>query len=280
MLARSPSAASSDAAYADFRQLLETTAGIDLAADKTYLIESRLAPILREHKLADVAQLTEQLKRGSHALQQQVVDAMTTNETQWFRDNHPFALLQEEVFPGLAERPRGRLRVWSAACSSGQEPYSVAMVFDEYRRAHAGSFGAGIEIVGTDISHKVLATAQAARFDEYAINRGLSPQRKSAYFAPCDGQWCAKPVLRQAVGFKHLNLLSGYAGLGRFQVIFCRNVLIYFSQQRKTDILQRMVNQLDPGGYLFLGSSETPPPGVSGVEMVRAPAGIVYRRPG
>lgn len=266
-------------AYSEFRQLLEQHTGIDLGDGKDYLVNSRLGGVMREHNISSLAELVQQLRGGvAFKLQQQVIDAMTTNETQWFRDTQPFQLLSSVILPELSGARTGSLRIWSTACSSGQEPYSIAMQVDEYRRGRLGSLRSVVEILGTDISRKVLTQAQNGFYDRYSIERGLSAQRRSRYFLDRNDGWQVQDTLKREVRFRELNLLRSFATLGRFQVIFCRNVLIYFSQERRRDIVQRMVDILQPAGYLLLGASETPPPGVEGLEMQRVPEGIVYRR--
>ncbi len=267
------------AEYLAFKEFLQDACGILLGDNKQYLVKSRLRKIMEEQQLSSLGQLVEQLKRSSRgSLREVVIDAMTTNETLWFRDNHPFRILTEKVLPEMAERSNGSpLRIWSAACSTGQEPYSIAMVIDEYRRLRPGRLRSEIKIVATDISRSVLDVARRAEYEMLAIGRGLSPERHRQYFtATGQGSWQVKAPIRSMVEFRELNLLERYM-LGRFDVIFCRNVLIYFSAELKRDILSRMHQVLNPGGYLILGASESLNGLPDKYEMVQCNPGIIYR---
>lgn len=264
--------------YDEFRHYLEDTCGIVLGENKEYLVSSRLGRIMREKDLADLGALLEQLKGFSgNTLKQQIIDAMTTNETLWFRDNHPYDILNKVIFPDL-QGNMGGIRIWSAACSSGQEPYSISMVAEEYNSAHLTQKIPRLEILATDLSSSILDAAKQGVYEELALNRGLSDQRRQRHFQPLtDKQWQVKPAVKSRVRFQSLNLLESYQSLGKFDVIFCRNVLIYFSADVKQDILRRMHACLKPGGYLFLGGSEA----LSGLNdlftMQHCRPGIVYR---
>ena len=265
--------------YDAFKSFLQEACGILLGDNKQYLVKSRLRRILDENNLESLGALLERLRRPGRAnLRETVIDAMTTNETLWFRDNHPFRILQEKLLPEFAERkPAQPLRIWSAACSTGQEPYSVAMVVEEFRRARPGKLR-DVKIVATDISRSVLDVARQGEYEMLAIGRGLSPERQRQFFTPSEnGGWKIKPQIRSMVEFKELNLLDRYL-LGKFHIILCRNVLIYFSVDLKKDILTRMHAALNPGGYLILGASES----LNGLpdlyEMVQCRPGIIYRK--
>ncbi|NVK43078.1 MAG: protein-glutamate O-methyltransferase CheR [Oceanospirillaceae bacterium] len=269
-----------DEDFRQFCQFLETSCGILLAEHKQYLVQSRLGGIMREQQVGCLSDLLTRLKSPAGLrLRESVIDAMTTNETLWFRDVHPFEILSDKVLPELrGEIGRRRLRIWSAACSTGQEPYSISMLLDEYRQANPGALAAGEEILATDISTRVLEQARAARYEMLAIGRGLSQERQQRHFIrDIDGNWAVKPAIRSRVRFQSLNLLGPYGSLGQFDVIFCRNVLIYFSTELKLDILRRMRQQLRPGGYLFLGASES----LSGLSdcyrMIHCRPGIIYQ---
>lgn len=264
--------------YRDFREFLENACGIVLGDNKQYLVSSRLNRILAEYKLDSLGQLVRVLRgQRSSALRERIIEAMTTNETSWFRDDRPFKTLRESVFPGLAKKRPGTVRIWSAACSSGQEPYSISMVVQEFQMGNPGALSGEVQIIATDISPAMLRDARAGRYDGLAMARGLSPERKERYFRPHGDTWEVIAPIRARVQFREFNLLESYALLGRFDVIFCRNVLIYFSSESKRDIVARMAKSLNPGGYLFLGGSES----ISGLsdafEMVRSPSGVVYR---
>jgi len=266
--------------FSRFAQFLEESCGIVLSENKQYLVQSRLGKILQEQGCDCLSDLVARLSRpGTTALREQVVDAMTTNETLWFRDSHPYELLKNRVFPEMLEgRMSGKLRIWSAACSTGQEPYSLSMVLNEFKERNRGAFSMGEEIVATDISTSVLAQAKEGVYEMLALGRGLSPERKKRFFSErADGSWEVQREIKSRVRFQQFNLLGQYSSLGRFDIIFCRNVLIYFSSERKVEILRKMHGCLKPGGYLFLGASESLS-GLSDIyEMVHCRPGIMYR---
>lgn len=213
-------------------------------------------------------------------LRERILDAMTTNETSWFRDRYPYDILKEHILPELATQRGNSARIWSAACSSGQEPYSISMTVQEFQQQRPGSLpGAGVEIVATDISPTVLADAKAGVFDSLSISRGLTPERRDRFFQLQAGgkHWEVRPEIRQRVRFRDLNLMTSYAALGKFDVVYCRNVLIYFSTDLKRDIIKRIAGTLKPKGYLFLGGSESIANYSDDFEMLRLPSGVVYR---
>jgi chemotaxis protein methyltransferase CheR len=200
---------------------------------------------------------------------------MTTNETLWFRDTHPFTILKNNVLPEMTAAP---LKIWSAASSTGQEPYSISMVIEEFKSTRPGVLKAGEKIVATDICTNILQHAKQGEYDSLAIARGLGADLQKRYFDKVnDSTWKIKPHLSSRVDFRYLNLIDSFAMLGKFDVIFCRNVLIYFTVDLKLDILKRMHTALKPGGYLFLGGSEA----LSGLsdhfEIVQCHPGIVYK---
>ncbi|PAV25148.1 CheR-type MCP methyltransferase [Tamilnaduibacter salinus] len=265
--------------YDAFKTFLQDACGILLGDNKQYLVKSRLRKIMEENELGSLGELLKRLQRSSREpLRETVIDAMTTNETLWFRDNHPFRILNEKILPEFAETHANQpVRIWSAACSTGQEPYSIAMAIDEFRRKNPGKLRGDIRIVATDISRSVLDVARHGEYEMLAIGRGLSPERQKNYFtATRNGGWQVKPAIRSMVEFKELNLLDRYL-LGKFDIVFCRNVLIYFSADLKKDILTRMHGTLNRQGYLILGASES----LNGLptlyEMVQCHPGIIYR---
>jgi chemotaxis protein methyltransferase CheR len=264
--------------YDEFREYLERACGISLGENKRYLVNSRLSGLLREHGMASLAELVARLRRsGEEGLRQRAVDAMTTNETQWFRDGYPFLVLKDVVLPALGRQGSAPLRIWSAGCSSGQEAYSISMAVEEFRFGQPGRLVREVEVLGTDLSSRMLAVARAGVFDQMAVSRGLSPERQSRFFVTSGGQWRVRDEVRRRVSLRELNLLSGFGALGRFDAIFCRNVLIYFAPERKLDILVRMARALNPGGFLILGASEALPAQVSGFEMIQHGGGVFYR---
>lgn len=267
--------------YEEFRAFLEKACGIVLGDNKEYLVNSRLAKLMAEHQIGDLRELVRRLQgtgTAQRALREAVVDAMTTNETLWFRDVYPFTILRDRLLPELQRAATGPVRIWSAACSSGQEPYSISMVVEEYRMANLGVLKQPVEIVATDVSRAMLDACRRAEYDQMSLARGLSRERLQRFFEPLDGErWRVRAEVRQRVRFQALNLLDTYLALGRFDIVFCRNVLIYFSGDRKADILRRIHATLRPGGYLILGASE----GLSETghlyQMVQCNPGIIYR---
>lgn len=263
-----------------FRDYLERTCGIVLGDNKKYLVSSRLGRLLEQKGISSLGELVTLVQQQPHSgLREMVVNAMTTNETLWFRDSYPFEVLKSRLIPEFIQNSPGqRLRIWSAACSSGQEPYSLSMAIDEFERARPGQLRGGAQIVATEISTAMLNTSRAACYDSLAMARGLSLERRERHFdETARGEWTVKQALRNRVEFRQLNLLDSYSILGKFDIVFCRNVLIYFSADVKKDILRRMHATLKPGGYLVLGASEA----LNGLpelySMVQCNPGIVYK---
>ena len=261
--------------YQAIHEFLEGQAGIRLGAGKEYLVTSRLARLLAKFGLRGYAALVAHLKRpDSSRLRTAVVDAMTTNETFWFRDTAHFRVLIEGV---LAETRPTRLRIWSAAASTGQEAYTTAICLQDAMQEGRLSRTLGYEIVGTDISPTALAEAQGASYCGVSASRGLNPEQRRRYFRERGGCIELLPQYRQGISFRSFNLLQPFDGLGRFDVVFCRNVLIYFSQERKRDIIARIARSLNPGGHLFLGSTESMSGHEDLFEMRNLAGGLVYR---
>ncbi|MBR1147700.1 protein-glutamate O-methyltransferase CheR [Bradyrhizobium sp. AUGA SZCCT0431] len=242
--------------YEYLRKLLKERSGLDLSADKQYLVESRLVPLARKASLAGIPELVQKIKAGADALTAEVVEAMTTNETFFFRDKLPFDHLKEAVLPALAQARAARrsLRIWCAASSTGQEPYSIAMCLKE-----AGSMLAGwrTEIVATDLSLAVLEKSKAGIFSQFEVQRGLPIQMLVKYFTQNGELWQLNADIRSMVQHRQLNLLQDFSHLGTFDVIFCRNVLIYFDQDTKAKIFERISRMLEPDGVLALGAAES-----------------------
>jgi chemotaxis protein methyltransferase CheR len=246
---------------ADFQfisQLLKQRSGLALTPDKEYLLETRLQPIARHRNCADLESLIALLRRstGDESLLREITEAMTTNESMFFRDNKPFEQFKEVVVPRIRERkPGGRMRIWSAACSNGQEPYSLSMTMLE-NRALMGGLTA--EILATDLDTQVLARAQDGVYTQFEVQRGMPITLLLKYFSQIDGnQWRIKDEVKAALSFRQHNLLQNCASLGKFDVIFCRNVLIYFDEDTKRAVLGRLADALEPHGLLFLGAAET-----------------------
>ena len=266
--------------FEQFRVFLEKACGILLGSNKQYLVSSRLNKLMEQQGIKSLGELVQKMQaqpRGG--LREQVVDAMTTNETLWFRDTYPFEVMKSRVLPELIKaNPSQRLRIWSAACSSGQEPYSLSMTIDEFEKANLGQLKAGVQIVATDLSGSMLTACKSGEYDSLAMGRGLSQDRLQRYFDPKGpGRWAVKPAIKSRVEFRALNLLESYAALGKFDVVFCRNVLIYFSAEVKKDILTRIHATLKPGGYLFLGASEALNALPDLYQMVQCNPGIIYK---
>ncbi len=243
--------------YDYLRRLLKERSGLVLAADKQYLVESRLLPVARRAGVAGLGDLVQKLK-GSQAepLVVEVVEAMTTNESFFFRDKIPFEHFRASIMPALlaARAAQRRIRIWCAAASTGQEPYSLAMALKEM----AGSIaGWRIEIVATDLSNEVLEKARAGIYSQFEVQRGLPIQLLVKYFSQIGDTWQIVPDIRAMVQYRALNLLADFSHLGTFDLVFCRNVLIYFDQATKTAVLDRIARITDRGGYLVLGAAET-----------------------
>ncbi|MEZ5876787.1 MAG: protein-glutamate O-methyltransferase CheR [Tepidamorphaceae bacterium] len=245
---------------ADFsflQSFLKTRSGLDLAADKQYLIDSRLNPIVRKRQLGDLANLVRALRTGTDkALENVVVEAMTTNVSFFFRDKTPFDQFRDTIVPAIAKSRAStrKLRIWCAAASTGQEPYSLAMIIKEMSGTLANWSS---EIIGTDLSTEVLEKARAGLYSQFEVQRGLPVQMLVKYFEQQGEMWQLNPAIRAMVQYKTFNLLDSFSGMGQFDVIFCRNVLIYFDAPTKRDVLARMARQLAPDGYLVLGAAET-----------------------
>ena len=239
------------------RAYLKQRSGLALTAEKRYLVESRLTPVCRRFGLAALRDLIGALKLARDGgLERAVVEAMTTNETYFFRDRTPFDLFRDVILPEALARNAGRrrLRIWCAASSTGQEPYSLAMLLQE-----AGSRLAGwqVDIVATDLSAEVIEKARLGLYSHFEVQRGLPVQWLLKYFTQVGEQWHIAPSVRAMVEYRQLNLLYGFEGLGQFDVIYCRNVLIYFDAPTKSDILGRLAGSLAPGGTVLLGAAET-----------------------
>ena len=238
-------------------KLIRDRSGLNLTKDKGYLLESRLLPVARQHNLKTLEELTMKLRsRPDNALVRDVVEAMTTNESFFFRDVKPFDQFKEVVLPHLlATKTATRsIKIWSAACSSGQEPYSLGMILKEEK---AKLQGWNIDIVATDLSTQILSKAQAGQYAQFEVQRGLPIQYLVKYLKQQGDRWQIDQSIRDMVRFRPLNLLEDFSSLGTFDVIFCRNVLIYFDQPTKTTVLERMSRQMTSDGYLFLGGAET-----------------------
>ncbi|EMD1176185.1 protein-glutamate O-methyltransferase [Vibrio harveyi] len=267
----------SDQEYRDFSRFLESQCGIVLGDSKQYLVRSRLSPLVTKFKLASLSDLLRDVVTGrNRELRIAAVDAMTTNETLWFRDTYPFTVLADKLLPEMAANKRP-IKIWSAASSSGQEPYSMAMTVLETQQRKPGLLP-NVSITATDISSSMLDMCRAGLYDNLALGRGLSPERRRTFFEDAgDGRMKVKGNVKRLVNFRPQNLMDSYALMGKFDIIFCRNVLIYFSPEMKSKVLNQMANSLNPGGYLLLGASESLTGLTDRFEMVRCNPGIIYK---
>jgi chemotaxis protein methyltransferase CheR len=240
-----------------FCKFLQKQTGTALGPGKEYLVESRLAPIARNHKLADTDAVVAAMKANANtALVRECLSAMMTHESFFFRDIRPFDDFRKSILPGLIERRAGtrKLRVWCAAASTGQEPYSLAMILQEEAAKLAGW---SIELVATDISPAALSYARDGLYTHFEVQRGLPAQMLVKYFAKEATNWRLSPTIRNMVSYREFNLLDDPALLGSFDVVFCRNVLIYFDQDTKGRVLERIARRMPNDGVLFLGGAET-----------------------
>jgi chemotaxis protein methyltransferase CheR len=243
--------------YDFLRAYLKARSGLVLSADKQYLVESRLLPVARKAGLGNLAELVAALKLGQDsALMTTVVEAMTTNESFFYRDKTPFEHFRLTIMPALlaARRSSRSIRIWCAAAASGQEPYSLAMCLKELESEIAGW---RIELLATDLSGEVLEKARSGLYTQFEVQRGLPIQLLIKHFAQFGELWQIAPELRAMVRYRQLNLLADFSQLGSFDLIFCRNVLIYFDQETKTDVLNRLARVIAGDGYLVLGAAET-----------------------
>ncbi|WP_239992371.1 CheR family methyltransferase [Rhodopila globiformis] len=251
------SASLSPAAFETFATLLKTQSGLVIGTDKIYLLETRLGNLLKREKLNDLNQLAEKLRQPANdRMARDVVEAMTTNESFFFRDDKPFVHFRTHALPRLvAARPPGStIRIWSAASSSGQEAYSLAMIIAESRAVLGDR---KVEIIGTDIARDQLIRAREGLYSQFEVQRGLPVQMLMRYFRKEDSSWRINDSIRSMAQFREFNLLSDPRSLGRFDVVFCRNVLIYFDQPTKSRVLGGIAGVMPADGLLYLGGAET-----------------------
>jgi len=239
------------------RKLLKERSGLVLAADKQYLIESRLMPVARRAGYSSISELVQKLQSSNaENLRMQVTEAMTINESLFFRDMVPFDRFRDMVLPSMLETrtKTRRLRIWCTAASTGQEPYSLAMIIRSMKEKF---FNWTIDIIATDISHEVLEKAKAGVYSQFEVQRGLPIQMLLQHFDRVGEHWRISTEIRKMVQFRHFNLLANFSSLGTFDVVFCRNVLIYFDHSTKIEVLGRIAQSLAPDGFLLMGAVET-----------------------
>jgi chemotaxis protein methyltransferase CheR len=270
--------------FSELRRLIQGLCGLALADDKTYLVRHRLEPLVRGRRLAGFDELCAALKRGGdQALEEQVIAAITTQETSFFRDGHPFEALRGQILPEcLARRaaaagPPRPVRLWSAGTATGQEAYSLAMIVAELGGGRE-SGGPAFEIVATDISAAALEAAAAGEYPPRDTARGLAASQLARFFEPCPVGFRVRGPLRRLVAFRRLNLLEPFESLGMFEVILCRNVLIYFDEPTRRDVVRRLEARLAPGGWLMLGAAENLYGVSEALESQRVGETLVYRR--
>ncbi|MEM9445142.1 MAG: protein-glutamate O-methyltransferase CheR [Verrucomicrobiota bacterium] len=240
--------------------LIQHLAAIALEPGKEYLVETRLTPLVEKEGMSTIQELVNVLRSSTcpQELKDKVVDAMTTNETSFFRDIHPFDTLRTDIMPDIIKRQADikTLHIWCAACSTGQEPYTISMVLHEHFPEIVKDWN--VQILATDISNRVLSQAESGRFGQLEVNRGLPAIYLIKYFSKDkDGAWVVKDEVRRLIKFEKVNLIKPWGYLPTFDVIFIRNVLIYFDVDTKRGILNNICRQLHPDGYLFMGTSES-----------------------
>ncbi len=236
--------------------------GIHLEASKKYLLETRLSSVVEEHGCGSYQELYQKAKRDARkVIEKQIIDAISTNETLFFRDNGPFELLRNKILPDLidARTPRSPrlktpLRIWSAASSTGQEVYSIAIVLKELLNDISKY---NIKLLGTDISDAAVKQASMGKYNKFEIERGLTRDKLNKYFTLSGGFWKIKDEIRAMANFRKLNLMLPFAGLGKFDIVFCRNVAIYFTLEDRKKLFNKIADILEPDGYLIIGSTES-----------------------
>jgi len=268
-----------DEDYDVFCSYLESTCGITLGNNKRYLVNSRLRPMMEEHGYDSLKLLVKAAQsESSNRLKVQVINAMTTNETSWFRDIYPYDYLKDVILPDFSRSANGIPKIWSAACSYGHEPYSISIAVQEYLDKNPGLLSKGVEITGTDISTRALEQARQAEYDDLNLSRGLSDERMKKYFIRHDKKIRVSDKVKSRVRFFELNLLNSFTLLGKFDLVFCRNVLIYFSNENKSEILARIGSVMKPNAWLFLGASESIANYSDAFDMINCPRGVVYQK--
>jgi chemotaxis protein methyltransferase CheR len=269
----------SEHAYQDFCDFLHASVGIVLGKKRQYLVKSRLSAFARELGYDNFTTfINDIISNNDRGLTAQCLELMTTNETFWFRDEYPFTLLAKHILPNI-QKHKNSLKIWSSACASGQESYSIAMTILEHQRQHPQSFTGGVKILATDYSTKILEKAKFGSYDELALGRGLPLQMRNRYFeASLNNEMTLIKSIKEMVEFKQYNLLNSFTGLGQFDVVFCRNVLIYFDGNQKNEILKKIAACMPKHGILYLGAAES----ISGAEefftMKNIDGGLYYER--
>lgn len=265
------------------RKYVEKETSISLAEDKVYLVETRLREIMNQEGIADFTELHKRLTSFQQKeLQGKVLDAMTTNETLWFRDSQPFDVFRDHLLPAYSQEikqgKRKKIRIWSAACSSGQEPYSMVMSFMEAARLNSSLRLDHLEILATDFSDEALAKAKKGVYGGMAMSRGLPDGFQERYFTQVGSKFEVNRELKDRIVFRKFNLQDSFVMMGSFDIILTRYVLIYFTDDFKREVLRKAHGALDPGGVLFVGSSESLPEGTPGYSLIRAGRSTYYQK--
>ena len=247
--------------FQQIRSFLKKKSGIVVAENKTYLVENRLIDLLPKYGCNNFGDLCSKAKQSSPQLAEEIVDQMTTNETLWFRDSRPFdvfsTLLLQQYISELKAKKRRKVRIWSAACSTGQEPYSIGMLICEALRKNSQLTPDMFEILATDISETCLKTALTGDYDRVAMGRGLAETLRDRYFVNSGKRWVISDDVKQLVCFKQFNLQDSFSSMGLFDIVFCRNVAIYFSPEFKTELYNKFATLLQEDGVLFVGAAES-----------------------
>jgi len=260
-------------------RLVRQRSAIVIEPEKQYLIDARLGPVARAHGFASVVELVATLEQTSfNSLHRQVVEALTTNETSFFRDLHPFEALRRTVVPELMRlrASERRINIWCSACSSGQEPYTIAILLAEHFPVLAGW---SVSILGTDLSTAMLARARAGRYTQLEVNRGLPAPLLIKYFSKTGTKWLVNDRIRHAVEYREMNLAESWPQLPAMDIVFMRNVLIYFDVSTKQEILRKISTTMRPGGFLFLGGAETTLGLFDGFERTTLDKAVAHRLP-
>ncbi len=266
-----------NAADFDFlADLLRRRSGLHLRHDKLPLAESRLLPVAQRFGFRDVASLIAELRHGRETIAGAVTEAMTTNESSFFRDRHAFEYFQNKILPMLLARraSRRRLRIWCAGAANGQEAYSLAMILDDLKLSEAGWT---VDLIATDLNSAAIARAREGLYSQFEVQRGLPIQRLVRHFAQEGDQWRIAPRLRRMVSFRPFNLLDSFGWLGELDVIFCRNVLIYFDMTTKAQVIGRLADALSPDGWLVMGAAESLAGASSDFAAVEEARGVYVR---
>lgn len=252
----------SEASYLAFSRFIQDKIGMVLSSNKQYLVRSRLSSIARSRNYTCInAFLNDLIREKDPALTERCIELMTTNETYWFRDNYPYKLLESTILPAINKR-QNKLRIWSSACASGQEPYSIAMAITQYRDRFPGAFPNGVQIVATDLSSEMVEKAKAGIYDQIALSRGLEEKYRTRFFKQSKSDEYINKMeiinsIKKMVHFKRFNLLNDFNSMGKFDIIFCRNVLIYFDGKQKVETLKKFAACLSQSDALILGASES-----------------------